>query len=115
LFHLEPRLKPVKNRRLVVRTGDHGDRTIMDLDQRLVGIMWCQATAWTPNAAGRAMVQQIGRIVRRQITDPGELLDMIVAPEERDGERIDKEERRGLPASCVQGSLAVFTRDRRLR
>jgi hypothetical protein len=106
---LEASLKPFNNSRLMLRTGEDGNRSIVQLEHRLVGIMWCKATARAPNAAGRAMVQQFGRIVRRQITDPGELLDMIVAPEERDGERIEKEKRRGLPASCVQGSLAVFT------
>jgi hypothetical protein len=38
------------------------------------------------------MVQEVGCIVRRERTNPGELRDMLVAPQKWDGEPIDKEE-----------------------
>jgi hypothetical protein len=57
LLHLEARLKPVNNSRLMLRTGEHGNRPILKLEHRLVGIMWCKATARAPDAAGRAVVQ----------------------------------------------------------
>jgi hypothetical protein len=52
--------------------------------------MICQATARTPDAAGRPIMQKIGCIIRRKITDGGELLDVLVTPEEWDGEGVQE-------------------------
>lgn len=67
--------------------------TAPNWNDRLVCIVRGVATARAGESAGRAMVEEFGSIFGSEAAERTELFEVVVTPDERDRELIEKQER----------------------
>ena len=69
--------------------------------------VWREATAGTADTTGWPVREKVRRVVGSQRTDRSKLIDMVVTPDNRDGEVVQQEKRQFLTVG-VQRRSTVF-------
>lgn len=92
LSYLEAGTKSVEYLRAVRRTCEYGQRTATNRDDRLLCRVRSVATAWTVDSAGRPMIEEFNATPGGESTQRAELFEVIVTPDERNRELIEKQE-----------------------
>lgn len=80
----------------MIRAGENRQSAVFDWDNQLLYGAGCMSTAWTGDAAGRSMIEEFRRLVSRKTTEPAELLEMLVTPDEWDPQLVYEQDRRGV-------------------
>lgn len=93
----EASLEPAGDFCLVLRTGEHAGCTPADWNHGMASIMRCQAAAGTPDAAGGAVREECRCSVSGEPADFRKLFEMLPAPDERNREIVDEQERDSPP------------------
>jgi hypothetical protein len=75
-------------------------------------IMMCELTAGTADASSRLMLYDVCSASGSEFTDGNELVDVVSATDDRDGELIQKQERDAVAVAAVESSLTVLALDR---
>lgn len=63
------------------------------------------------DAAGRAVIEEVGATVGREPAERAELLQMVVTPDERDRQPVEQQKREAVPSRRPKGGLAGGTPD----
>jgi hypothetical protein len=80
----------------MLRTRKHGDFPTLDRNHGMPWIVRCKVTTRAVDPAGWPMVQEFRCVFSRQSTDGGELLTMLITPDNRDRELIQEQKRHRL-------------------
>ena len=73
-----------------------------------------EPTARTRDAAGRPMVEEVGRPVGRVAADGAELVEVVGTADDGDRQLVDEQERGSISVGRLEDGPTRSTRDRRL-
>jgi len=90
---LQTRTERGEHVRLVGRAREHREAAVSDRDDRLARPARRVPAARAVHAAGRAVVEKFGAVVAGETTERPELLEVGVAPDERNGTPVEKQKR----------------------
>jgi hypothetical protein len=85
-------VESINNLSLVLRTCNDGNCSVLNRDQGLVRVVRREVTAGTTDTAGWSVRQEFSCVFGSESTDGGELLKMVVTPNEGECELIQEEE-----------------------
>jgi hypothetical protein len=83
-------LEAVEDFCLVLWAGHEGDCSGLNRDYWLTEIVVCELATGAADTSGRSMLDDVCSTSRREFADRNELVDVVAATDDRDGELIQK-------------------------
>ncbi|WP_167768620.1 hypothetical protein [Haloarcula amylovorans] len=76
----------------MVLTGKHSNCAILDWNHGMMGIGGCEVTAGAVHTASGEIIEQFSCVCGRILTDVGELSEMGVTANKRNGKLVEEQE-----------------------
>jgi hypothetical protein len=96
LLYLQARSELGEDVRFVGRAREYRQPTVPHGDDSLFCLVWCVATARTLESTRWMVMQEVWGIVGCKPTERTELFEMVLTPDERNRELVQKQERESL-------------------
>ncbi|WP_192813805.1 hypothetical protein [Halorubrum hochstenium] len=98
LAYSEAGSKPREDVGLMRFAREHRQPAVPDRDDPLARPLRCVTTTRAVDAAGRAVIEEVGATVGREPAERPELLQMVVTSDERDRQPVEQQKREAAPS-----------------